>query len=177
MRKLTTLLMAVYIISLSGCALFNKDVKDIQVDVVTDPKANMSGYKTYSWLGAAEILNDPSKNWQPPKMDIGQDVKFLIDRELNKQGIHSNNKNPELAVAFFIGVDMAAQQLKDDPETQGDVLENIPQGGLVVALINIKTGFVVWVGVATADIAEDASKELVRSRLDYAVSEMFKSLK
>ena len=177
MKKLITVLLTVYIVLLSGCAVFNKDIKDIEVDAITDPKANMGGYKTYAWLGAAKVLNDPTKKWQPPKMDITGDVKYLIDRELRKQGINSDTENPDLAVAFFVGVDMEAMQLKDDPTTQGDVLENIPQGALVVTLINVKTGYVVWVGLAKANIVEGASSELVRERLDYAVSKMFKLLK
>ena len=177
MKKLTTLLLTVYIVLLSGCAVFNKDVQDIEVDAITDPKANISGYTSYAWLGAAKILNDPTKKWQPPKIDLTGDIKYLIDRELRKQGINSNTENPDLAVAFFVGVDMETMQLKDDPETQGDILDNIPQGALVVALINVETGYVVWLGLAKADIVEGASSELVRKRLDYAVSKMFKLLK
>jgi len=177
MKKLTTILLTVYIVLLSGCAVFNKDVQDIEVDAVTDPKANLSGYKTYAWLGAAKILNDPTQKWQTPAMDVTGDIKYLIDRELRKKGINSVTSNPDLAVAFFIGVDMDAIKLKDDPDTQGDVLENVPQGALVVALINVETGYVVWLGTAEAEIAEGAPAELIRKRLDYAVSKMFKLLK
>ena len=42
---------------LAGCA--SVPTKDIQVDAQADPKANFSGYKTYAWLGAAAIVNDP----------------------------------------------------------------------------------------------------------------------
>lgn len=177
MKKLTMALLTIYIVLLSGCAAFNKNMQDIEVDAVTDPKANMSGYKTYGWVGAVGILNDPTQKWQPPKMDITGDIKYLIDRELRKQGINSDTSNPDLAVAFFVGVDMDAQKLVDNPDTEIDVLENVPKGALVVALINVETGYVVWLGLAKAEIAEGASPELVRERLDYAVSKMFKLLK
>ena len=177
MRKLTTLLLTVTLVLLSGCAVFNTDMQDIKVDAVTDPKANMAGYSTYVWLGAVGGLNDPTEKWQPPSMDITGDIKYLIDRELRKHGINSATENSDLAVAFFIGVDMEAMQLKDDPDTQGDVLENVPQGALVVALIDTKTGYVVWRGLAKADIVVGASSEQIRNRLDYAISKMFKELK
>lgn len=177
MKKLTILLLTVYIVLLSGCAVFNKDVQDIEVDAVTDPKVDINGYKTYAWLGAANILNDPTQKWQPPKMDVTGDIKYLIDRELRKKGINSATSHPDLAVAFFVGVDMEAIELKDDPSTEGDVLENIPQGALVIALIDVQTEYVVWVGVAKAEIVEGASSELIRKRLDYAVSNIFKLLK
>ena len=191
MRKITTVLFSVCIVLLSGCAHFNKDkqktevtaqpvvnnMQDIQVDARTNPKTNLSGYKTYAWLGAAEALNDPTKKWQPPKMDVTGDVKYLIDRELRQKGINSTTVDPDLAVAFVVGVDMDALELKDDPATEGDVLENIPQGALIVVLIDVETGYAVWVGVAKANIIEGASSELVRERLDYAVSNMFDLLK
>jgi hypothetical protein len=110
-------------------------------------------------------------------MDIAGDIKYLINRELHKKGINSNPVNSELAVAYFIGINMDAMQLKDDPNTAGDVLENVPQGALVVALINVETGYVVWIGHAKANITEGASADLIRNRLDYAVSNMFKLLK
>ncbi len=106
-------------------------------------------------------------------MNITGDVKYLIDRELRKHNINSAIEEPDLAVVFVIGIDMDAIELKDDPTTQGDVLENIPQGALVVALIDVETGYVVWIGSATANIIEGTPAELVRDRLDYAVSNMF----
>ncbi len=177
MKKLTIAVLAVYIVLLSGCAIFNKDMQDIQVEAQADPKANLSGYKTFAWLGAAKLLNDPTKKWQPPEINITEDIKFLIDRELRNKDINVNDANPDLAVAFFVGVDMDVIELVDDPATEGNVLENIPQGALVVALVDVQTGYVVWVGMAKANINEDASPELVRARLDYAVTEIFKLLK
>ncbi len=174
MKKLTTALLAVCIILLSACDVLNQKTGDIKVEAQTDPKANMAGYKSYAWLGSARVLNDPGNKWQPLSMDIAGDIKYLIDRELNKQGIYSNNQNPDLAVAFFIGIDMDAQKIVDNPDTKVDVLENIPRGALVVTLIDVETGYVVWIGTADADITEGAAEELVRERLDYTLSKMFK---
>ena len=177
MKIVSPIILTVCIGLLSGCAHFNCKYNDIEVDAQTDSKANMSAYTSYSWLGAMALLNDPTNKWQPPEMDIAGDIKYLIDRELHKKGINSDPVNPELAVAYFIGINMDAMQLKDDPDTAGDVLENIPQGALVVALINVETGYVVWLGLAKANIKQGASAELVRERIDYAVSNMFKLLK
>jgi hypothetical protein len=175
MKKFSTLLLVVMMALLTACS--NIKTQDIVVEVETDPKANMSGYQTYAWLGSAAFLNDPSKKWQPPELDVAGDIKYLIDRELRKQNINTSADNPDLAVAFFIGVDMDAMELKDDPNTEGNVLENVPQGALVVALVDVETGYVVWLGQAKADLSENASSELVRARLDYAVTQMFSQLK
>ena len=100
MKKITPYLLAVFLMLLSSCAYFDKqnqeteataqtvenNTQDIQVDAKTNPKTNISGYKTYAWLGTAEELNDPNNKWQPPKIDITGDIKYLIDRELRKKG-------------------------------------------------------------------------------------------
>jgi hypothetical protein len=52
----------------------------------------------------------------------------------------------------------------------------VPEGGLVVVLIDAHTGVIVWVGLAQGEIKKDADQETIKSRLKYAVSSMFKEL-
>lgn len=172
MNKYYLTLLSVLVLLLTACASVTKD---IQVDAKTDPKTNLSGYETYAWLGAAEFLNDPENEWHPPEIQVAEEIKFLIDRELRNKGITlANAADADLAVAFFVGVNMAAMKLKKDPDTNEEFLENVPEGGLVVALVDTDTGFVVWLGSAVADYkAGKYTEEEVRKRLDYAVSRMF----
>ena len=174
MQKIYFTLMAAFFLLLTGCASVTKDIK---VDAATDPKANLSGYKTYAWLGAGELLNDPNKRWKQTDLPITGDIKYLIDRELRKHGINlSEPANADLAVAFFIGIDMEAQKLKKNPDTKVEMIENVPEAALIIALVDTKSGFVVWVGEAVADLMENPSDKVVRERLDYAVTEMIKLL-
>lgn len=173
MKKYYGVLFAAFLL-LTGCASVTSDIK---VDTAVDPKAKLSGYKTYAWLGAMKMLNDPNHLWETPKIDVAGDIKYLIDRNMRKHGIMlSKPEDADLAVAFFIGVDMQAMKLKTDPKTKKELLQNVPEGALVVVLIDSETGYVIWVGKATAEIQENASPELVRDRLDYAITEMFKKL-
>ena len=55
MNKSYVLLFAMIVMFVSGCS--NVPTKDIQVDAQADPKANFSGYKSYTWLATAAILN------------------------------------------------------------------------------------------------------------------------
>jgi PBP1b-binding outer membrane lipoprotein LpoB len=175
MKKINVALFAAFFLLLSGCASVTKD---IVVDSAKDPKVNLSGYKTYAWLGAANFLNDPNGSWEPPKFDLAGDIKYLIDREMKKRGITLvEAQDADLAVAFFVGVDMDAQKLKKDPKTKVEMLKNIPKGALVVALVDAETGYVVWIGKATADVQQGATTEVVQERLDYAISQMFKGMK
>ena len=122
------------------------------------------------------VLNDPEGKWQPPKMNIAEDIKFLIDRELRKRGIYNNAENPDLAVAFFMGVDMEAMELKTDPKSKQEMLTNVPEAALVVALIDPYTGYWVWLGESEGELQKNPTDEVIRKRLDYAVTEMFKKL-
>ncbi len=174
MKKFYSVVFALFVLLLTGCA---SSTKDIQIETAVDPKVKLSGYKTYAWLGAAGVLNDPEQKWQPPNFDVAGDIKYLIDRGMRKRGVVlTEPENADLAVGFVLGVDMANLKLKKDPETKVEMLKNVPGGALVVVLIDSATGYVIWVGQATADVQVDASDEEVRERLDYAVSQMFKQM-
>ncbi len=173
MKIINVAVLAVTLILMSGCASITSDIK---VDAKTAATADLNGYKTYAWLGKGALLRDPDRQWQPPTMNIAGDVKYLIDRELRKRGIFSSVSKPELAVVFFMGVDMKAMKLKMDPQTKKEMMENVPKAALVIAFVDTKTKFVVWMGKATAEIQENSSDEVVRERLDYAVTEMMKKM-
>ncbi|UCD51387.1 MAG: DUF4136 domain-containing protein [Phycisphaerales bacterium] len=158
----------------AGCT--SVPTKDIEVDAQADPKANFSGYATYAWLGAAAILNDPYGQWEPPTFDADAEIKYLIDRELRKRGMFQNSIDPDLVVAFAAGIDMNALGLKVDPKTKIGALTSVPRGGLAIVLVDSESGFVIWIGVATADIQDQPDAETVKARLDYAVTQLLRKL-
>lgn len=160
---------------LAGCAS-TVPTKDITVDSASDPKANFSGYRTYAWLGSALIVNDPAGQWEPIGFDADSEIKYLIDRELRKRGMSETTSNPDLVVIFAAGVDMEAFELKIEPKTKIESLVNAPAGGLVVALADAETGYIIWTGLAVADIHATPDAAIAKARLDYAVSKLFKLL-
>lgn len=172
MKKHYSLIFLVFAIFLSACT--STPTKDIDVDRAADPKVNLSAYKTYAWLGSAAVLNDPEGKWQPKKFDISSDIKFLIDRELrNKNLTEVQESDADIAISFFSGVDMAAQELKADSEKNVEIPVNVPKAALIVVALDVKTGLVVWIGTATGDINEDATVATSKARLDYAITKMF----
>jgi hypothetical protein len=62
------------------------------------------------------------------------------------------NNNSDILVAYALGLDMAALKLKQNPQTKLKTMENVPQTGLVVLLIDPDTGILIWAGVATAEL-------------------------
>lgn len=164
----TLLILAIF---LSACASITKDIK---VETASDPKVNLSAYKTYTWLGSAEVLNDPDEKWTPAKFDVSSDIKFLIDRELrNKNLTEVRPEDAEIAMSFFTGIDMAAQELKADPKSQVKIPATVPKAALIVIALDLKTGYVIWMGVATGDVQDDATMEVTKARIDFAITKMF----
>lgn len=158
--------------ALSGCATLTSD---ISVETHSYPDIDYSRYKTYAWLGTAQIVFDPIGQWEQPTLDTDEEVRFLINRELRKHGLSPVDSEPDLFVAFAAGVDMTALELKENPETRQEMLTNVPTAALLVALVDARTGYTVWLGYATGNVQKQQSMENIRKRLDYAVSRIFQS--
>jgi hypothetical protein len=170
----TLLSLSAVLLLLAGCA--SSVTKDIMVDADADPKVNFAGYSTYKWLGSASIVYDPEGQWEPPQFDADAEIRFLIDRELRKRGMTEAAGDADMIVAYAAGIDMASMEIKIDPESELSTLENVPMGALTIILIDGTTGLAIWGGVATAEIQQSPDQEIIRQRLDFAVSSMFKKL-
>ena len=155
----------------SSCATLTGD---IVVETHAKPDVNYNAYKTYAWAGSAQIVFDPIGQWEQPTLDMDEEVRFVINRELRARNINQVEQQPDLFVAFAAGVDTTVLELKDDPDSDKKVLTNIPKAALVIALIDARTGFAVWLGYAEADVQPQQTIENIRARIDYAVSEIFK---
>jgi len=173
-NKNIVLLFVTLSLLITGCASVPK--ADIKVEAEADPKINFSGYKTYAWLGSAAIVNDSAGQWEPLPFDADAEIKYLLNRELRNRGMSESATAPDLIVAFAAGINMDALELKENPETEMNVLKNVPQGGLAVALVDSRSGFLVWIGIATADIQHDVDATNAKLRLNYAVTQMINKL-
>ena len=155
----------------SSCATLTSD---IEVESHTNPDINYDNYKTYAWAGSAQIVFDPVGQWEQPTLDMDEEVRFVINRELRNYGIYQVEKDPDLLVAFAAGIDTTVLELKEDPNSDKKILTNAPKAALLTALIDANTGYVVWLGFAVGDVQEQQSVENIRARIDYAVREIFK---
>ena len=173
MKKIILFLLATSAMLLTACTTVPTD--DIKVTAEADPKVNFTGHKTYAWLGSAGILKDPEGKWEPPKFDADAEITFLINRELRNRGMTETTTKPDVIIAYALGVDMAALKTKTNPESKISVLENVPQGALMIVLADAKSGFVIWAGSAQAEI-KNLGADAAKQRLDYAISNMFKKL-
>ena len=127
------------------------------------------------WLAAVGILKDAEGHWEPLNFDADAEIEFRINEVLRKRGMSQNSSDPDMYVGYALGVDMDALDLKTDPETKLESLENVPKSGLVVMLMDADTGFVTWVSVATGEM-KNLDEETQKKRLEYVVNTMFKDL-
>jgi hypothetical protein len=174
MKQLLRLFTLAFFMLLTACS--TAPTSDITVDAEADPKASISGFKTYAWLATAQIVNDPEGQWEPRNVDIDTEVQFIINSELRKRGIAEVSTNPDMLVAYAAGIDMTKLGLKVNPETQEKLIENIPGAALVVALVDADTGYVIWIAEAVGEVQRQADEATVRARIDYAIREMFRLL-
>jgi hypothetical protein len=172
MKKLvfTIMVLAGFI---TGCATVPTD--DISIEAEADPKVNFSGYKTYAWLGSVGIVNDPEGHWEPPAFDADAAIISIADEALSKRGMSKVDSEPDMVIAYALGVDMEALQVKVNPDTKLSSLEDVPQAGLVMIMLDPETEFVTWIGIATAEV-KNLDSETVQKRLEYAVKGMLKKL-
>lgn len=171
MNKYTSFVIAGMLFFTASCASLTKDIK---VSSESDPKVSMSGYKTYAWLASAQLLYDPEGKWEPRHVDMDNEIKFLIDQELQKRNINQTNDYPDMIIGYAAGVDMTALGLVKNPDMQKELLQNVPKAALALVVVDAKTGYLIWVGAAEANVLEQPSNDVVRKRLKYAVKKMFK---
>lgn len=159
---------------LAGCATV--DTSDIEVVTRTSPEARFGSYRTYAWLETAQIVNDPLGQWEPPGFDADAAVKAMVDRELGKRGMRATGNTADLLVTFVAGIEMTAFEVREGVESVLPSLQTVPKGALVVVLVDSASKRPVWVGVAGADLQRQPEADAVHRRLDYVVTEMFRTL-
>ena len=170
----TSFLIAIFstVTFISSCATLTDD---IQVETHADPGINYSKYKTYAWAGSAQIVFDPVGQWEQPTLDTDEEVRLVVDRELRARGFNQVENNPDLFVAFVAGVDTTVLELKKDPDSDKTVPTIAPKAALVIALIDASSGYVVWLSHAKGDAQQQQTIDNIRARIDYAVSQIFKT--
>ena len=150
--------------------------RDIQIDKQADPKARFDGYQSYAWLASSEAVYDPDGQWEPKDLDIDSEIRFVINENLRKRGMLEVVDNPDMLIVFSTGLDMAALDVKENPDTKQEMLVNVPKAGLVIGFVDADTGFLIWRGLAVGEAEADRDIEDIRKRIEYAIKEMFKQI-
>jgi hypothetical protein len=157
---------------LQGCT--STQFKDISIDSEANPKVELKGYDSYAWAGAAAVVRDPDREWTPVDLDVGAEIRHLVDRELRDKGLTQVATDPDMLVIYGVGVDMKALENVEVDEENAARFEEVPKGGVLVVFIDPQSRQVIWAGAAEAEIMEKPDRELAKRRLDYAITKMLK---
>ena len=168
-KTIATSLLVLSIFILSGC---NSTSEGIKVEAHTAEKVNLDGYKTFAWFVKADLVIDENSSFKRR----GYDVMAYVNSQITKQLLNKERtevfENPDFIVSSVVGVNMDA--LKEQVDDEGkEYIENIPQAGIVVVMIDPKARKVIWAGGAEADVNQNATDESSKKRIDYAITKMF----
>jgi len=174
MKTITFFLITAVTLFMVGCSSENKD---ITVSSDHDPDFKLKNYKTYAWLGSAEIIADDNGQWEVPNFDADAEIRFLIDNKLRDRKLTQVKSDPDLIVGFVGGVSVVdAIDVKNNPNMKEVDIAQIPAGALVIIFIDGASGKPVWVGEATANVQYAPDEKTAKERLDYAVNKMLKKI-
>ena len=172
--KKSIILMAVVALFTTSC---NPEFKDIKVSAENEEGLDMSKYETYAWLGSAQIIHDELGQWDPPgEMDADLEIRSMITKQMNKHKLKINETNPDLLIGYAAGIDLNVVEANENVKTGSIDFKQTPKGALIISIMDAKTGNIIWLGVADADVRVKPKANRAKRRLQYAVKEMFKLL-
>ena len=173
MKKIIVLTLAVALFA-TAC---NSEFKDIKVAAESETGFSMTNYETYAWLGSAQIMHDELGQWEPPEeIDADVEIRSLIDKRMTKQKMKIDESNPDLIIGYAAGIDLGVMVATEDLKSGAIDIKQTPKGALLILFIDARTGDLVWLGQATANVKIKPKKGQAKRRLNYAVKEMFKLL-
>ena len=173
MNLLAKFILLTSILVITSCATMTSD---IEIETYADPDFNYRSYKSYAWAETAQIVFDPIGQWEQPTVDTDVDVRAVISSELRARNLKQVDENSDLLVTFTAGVDSSTLELKEYPGSSNKILTKTPNAALVIALIDVATGYTVWTGYASGDVQEQQTIENIRARINYTIHQIFKSL-
>lgn len=163
-------------LALTACATSNSAFNDIDLITEIHPRFALNNYGSYAWSGNASLIYDPAGKWEPPGYDLDEEIKFLVDTELRSFGLVESNVRPDLLASFGIVIELEDLPFNRDVNEEMAVIDDVPQGALVITLVDTNLGYAVWAGLAVANIAESPDNDLSRMRIQYAVTNLLATL-
>ena len=172
--KITILIsFIVFLFITSGCATLTSD---IEVEARSDPMTDLVLYKTYAWIEPVHTVYDPKGSWEAQRVNINSELKWFINRELRSLKmieVKEDNIEPDMYVTFTIRADLSNWELQSQPYFSRGKEVYSPRGELSIILVDGITGYIAWVGKATANVIVQPKEDELKKRFDYTVFKLF----
>ena len=96
---------------------------------------------------------------------------------MNSRGFSMTKENPDVYVILQLNVDMEALAVvKRNTAPNKLRVETVPKGAIIVTLVDAKSNLSFWYDYAEGKI-KNKEPEAGKKRLDYAITQIFKTLK
>jgi len=170
-RYITAFLSAVFILGISACV----PTSDIEVESITNEKANLKGYKTYQFLEESGIVEDDgSGKLKESDKKVAALIEEIINTQLEKKGKHPTAKDPDFFVAYVGGSNLEAVSVKLD-EKGRQTVKSTPEAALLIILVDADTGEILRLATAAGEV-KDLPDGQRRKRIEFAVKKMLKDI-
>lgn len=147
-------------------------IDDIKIETNEHAKYTYKG-KTYFWSGSLSVVNDPEGKWVAPTFDADALVAASIRKQLSKKGLSEAGDSADIVVAYGIGFDMDAINLKSYADIDKLGLKKMASGTLVIVLADRRTQNVLWIASAEAEY-KNLAPEVAKNRIKYTIEQVFK---
>jgi hypothetical protein len=165
------LLLTALLMGVNGCV----PTSDIEVESVTNEKANLGGYKTYQFLEDSGVVEmDDNGKLKDAASEVSAMIEEIINDQLQKKGKRPVSKSPDFFVAYVGGTDKEAIKVRLDDEGK-QIVETAPEAALLIMLIDAKTGEVLKVSTAEGEL-KTLPKAEQKERIEYAVQKMLQDI-
>jgi hypothetical protein len=156
---------------LASCSSLNDDIR---VATATDPGVDLHARRTYSWAASAGILADSTNTWSRSNADLDAELRAAIGRELRAAGYSEVHSGADVYLAMLVLGDRAEmEKVTHEPGAPVDPTI-VTEGGLLVEMLDAKTGRVLWRGGARSTAEKVHTDAEMTERINYVVSQMFK---
>ncbi|KZZ58681.1 hypothetical protein A3762_06700 [Oleiphilus sp. HI0125] len=173
MDKLISLGIACLVLALSGCAVNQELVKDIRLETEKHPRANLAGYKTYSWIGSTALVIDPGHKIDSRGFNGGLEFEYLVNKKMRELGFSQLAQSRELGIAYTVGVVTDIPEIPNEAMKQLKLLGDKPAIGLRIVAVDMATQTPVWAGGVVGNFMQERSDEEAQKRLKYVVDGLF----
>jgi len=171
-KKMIPFFLTVGLVIFSGCGA---KTGDIEVATQTNAKVNLDGYTSYAWLASADLVIDENNVLQKRDYNVHEFIQSKITKELVNEDKIETSSNPDFLVSYIFGVNMDAIKKSVDDDGRA-YIENIPEAGIAILLIDPSNQRVIYAGTAEAKLDESVTDEESKERIVYAIEEILDDL-
>jgi hypothetical protein len=156
MRTLSVLFVLSLVVLVAGCS-------SMRTSFDYDPTADFPQYATYAWMDRAS--SGPAGSGAQPSDMTGKRVRMAMDDELARRGMTVDTTNPDLLIAYYVGVEEKVDVTDWGYRYYGgwygrDVdVYRYQMGSIVLDMVDASTSELVWRGVVTDYVSEQKSPQ------------------